>query len=137
MASSMTTSSEREHTIADLEPGEALEHAVEDQHRERLHGGNGIGMKSTERKFSAPPWKSGTRRQPVLEIVGVQQLAAAADVEHHGQAGLLRDLPDPEQPDVAGRVALGAAGSDSRALQPISTTSFAISRARGKSASGT
>ena len=79
-------------------------------------GGNGIGMKSTERKFSAPPWKSGNRRQPVLEVARVEQLAAASDVEHHGQTGLLRDLPDREEADVARRVALRTAGGDQQGL---------------------
>ena len=27
-------------------------------------GGNGIAMKSMERKFSVPPWKSGTAGRP-------------------------------------------------------------------------
>ncbi len=41
-------------------------------------------------------------RQPVDEVVGIDQVAGAADVEDDGDAGLLSLGPDIEQVGVAG-----------------------------------
>ena len=91
-------------------PRESLEHTVEDE------GGQGLGGRSRDRhvvdrtEVLVAPMEVRWYREPVDEVVGVEQIPGPADVQDDGDSGLLRPGPDAEQVGVAGRARGRATG---------------------------
>src|SRR5438552_2871732 len=102
---------------ADLQAREAVEDAVDDERRERLHGREGDRHVVDGAEVLRPAVEVRHRREAVREVVRVEELPAAAHVEHDRDAGFLRDLPHREEPDVARRVARGARRGNEQRLR--------------------
>ena len=123
---------------ADPQTREALEHAVEDHRRQRLRGRDGDAHVVDGAEVLLAAVEVGRDRQPVAEVVRVDQLTGAADVEHDRHAGLAGRRPHGVE---ARRGSVSArAGSPTRPAappRPISIASFASAGARSRSASGT
>ena len=101
---------------AELQPREAVEHAIDDQRGQRLHRRIGDRHVVDRLEIVVAAVEVGHRRQAVVEPGILQQLPAAADMEHDRQAGLLGDRPQRIEADVAGRMIVRAARRDHQRL---------------------
>jgi hypothetical protein len=97
---------------AELEPREAVEHAVEDQRGERLHRWKRDRHEIDRAEVLGTAVEVGHGRKAVLEERSVNELAASAHVKDDRQSRFLRDLPDREEADVARRVCRRAGGGN-------------------------
>src|SRR5262245_29397911 len=79
---------------ADLEIRKMIEDAVEDHRRQRLHGRKRNRHVVHRAEVLGAAVEVGHHRQAVLEVVRIDQPAAAADVKHDRHAGVLRGGPD-------------------------------------------
>jgi len=95
-------------------------------------------LKSTETKFFRAAVEVRHGRQAVLEVVGIEELPAAADVEGRSELRASCAISQTgNRPVWLGECPGGQAEDTSSALHPASIASTAIARALSKSESGT
>ena len=118
---------------ADLEPREAVEDAVEDHRRQRLHRRIRDRHVVDRAEVLGAAVEVGDRRQAVLEVVRVEQPPAAADVEARSACPPPGPAPRPGR-DRRGS-ASGRAGRPTRPAAPCSPSRSPPrpSRARARS----
>ncbi len=92
--------------------GEPFEHAVEDQRGEGLHRRERNRHVVDRAEVLLAAVEVGGDRQAVVEVGAIDQVAGAADVEHHRDAGLLGLSPHRVERDVRRRVPHRTAGCD-------------------------
>ncbi len=110
--------------------GKRSEDAVEDQRGERLHGRVRDRHVVDGAEVLGAAVEVGHRGQPVLEVVRVEELAAAAHVEDDRDARLLGLGPDGIEADVARRVpARAGRGDEQRLASEVDVLARHVSRA--------
>ena len=82
---------------ADAQVGETLEHAVEDHRRQGLRRRSGDAHVVDGAEVLLAAVEVGRDRQPVAEVVGIDQVAGAADVEHDRDAAPRSPRPTPDR----------------------------------------
>ena len=93
---------------AEPQAREPVEHAVEDHRRHREHHRVGDAHVVDRAEVLLTAVEVGRDRQTVQEVVVVEVVALAADVEHDRDPGVLGGGPHRVEPEVARRVSLRA-----------------------------